>query len=287
MTGYGAAEGSLSGGHVAVEIRTVNHRHFSAQLRLPSALAPWEVEIRNRVRERIGRGHVTLTVRWVEEPPEATALTVDLARARAIVDAVSELKKRLDLPGEIDLAFVARQPDVLVPPDARDLALERDELFPVLDAALDALDVMRTREGTALAEELERLLKAIEGETGRVSARAPERLAAERDRLHRSVAELLDGRSLNDERLEQEIAILADKLDVTEELVRLRTHIAACREALGEEGEVGRRLTFLGQEMLREVNTVGSKANDGVIARSVVRLKAELEKLREQVENLE
>lgn len=287
MTGYGAARGSLSGGQLAIEIRTVNHRHLSTQIRLPSALLPWEIEIRNRLRGRISRGAVTLTARWVDEPPNVAAFAVNLARARAVVDAVSELKKQLRLAGKIDLAFVSGQPEVLTRSQGQEVTVEQAELFALLDAALDALHETRTREGTALADELLRVLGTIDGEAERVAERAPVRLSRERERLQRSIAELLDGQAHDHDRLELEIAILADKLDISEELVRLRTHIDACRAALEEEGEVGRRLTFLGQEMLREVNTIGSKANDTEIAQSVVRLKGDLDKVREQVENLE
>jgi uncharacterized protein (TIGR00255 family) len=159
--------------------------------------------------------------------------------------------------------------------------------MPVLEAAVEAALAMRQREGTALARELERHLAVIEEHAGRVADRAPGRLLAERDRLRRSVAELLDQRPMDDTRLAQEIALLADRLDITEELTRLRTHLEAGRAALRESGGVGRRLGFLGQEMLREINTVGSKANDAAIAQAVIEMKGELEKFREQVENIE
>jgi uncharacterized protein (TIGR00255 family) len=287
MTGYGAADGPLSGGHLAIEIRTVNHRHFSVQLRVPSTLLPVESELRSRLRHRIDRGHVTMAARWTEEPPETAAVRVNLPRARAITQALLELKDTLGLSGEIDLAFLARQPDVLTPVEGRDVPIDRSELLALLDRAVDVVLQMRGREGAALAEEVERLLHAIEQEADQVATRAPLRLATERERLQRSVGELLAGKQTDDERLAQELALLADKLDITEELVRLRTHIEACRATLRENGPVGRQLTFLGQEMLREANTIGSKANDAQMAQSVVRIKGELDKLREQVENLE
>ncbi len=146
---------------------------------------------------------------------------------------------------------------------------------------------MRRAEGAALAAELERCLDAMETTIATVERRAPERLVRERERLRNAVAELLDGRTIDDDRLALELALLADKLDIAEEVVRLRTHITACRAALGEEGPIGRRLTFLGQEMLREANTIGSKANDAGITARVIEMKGELEKFREQVENVE
>ncbi len=287
MTGYGAVEGPLAGGHLAIEIRTVNHRHFSAQIRVPPALQFLEPELRNRLRRRIERGQVSLTARWTDEPPDAARVRVNIHRARAIVRALEDLQATLDLPGQIDLTFVARQPDVLTTGEPAAVEVGEEDLSRLLDHAIDELTDMREGEGRALANELERLLTEMETHLDRVTGRAPERLGAERERLRRSVRDLLDGASPNEERLAQEIALLADKLDITEELVRLRTHMRAFRTMLEENGAVGRRLAFLGQEMLRETNTIGSKANDAEITQSVVAIKGELEKLREQVENLE
>jgi uncharacterized protein (TIGR00255 family) len=187
----------------------------------------------------------------------------------------------------VDLAFVARQPDVLVFGEAEATPVTWPEVQPVVAAAVDAVLAMREREGQALTADLEKQLGGIAGHAGRVAGRAPGRLVAERDRLRKAVAELLDGRVLDENRLMQEIALLADRIDITEELTRLDTHVAACRAALGERTPVGRRLSFLGQEMLREINTIGSKANDAGIAQAVIEMKGELEKFREQVENIE
>ncbi len=287
MTGYGAVEGPLEGGRLAIEVKTVNHRHLNVQIRLPPALQPIEADLRNRLRERLERGHVALTARWTEAPASATAVKLDIARAREIVRAVRELKTALDLEGEVGLEFVARQPDVLSTVEPEGAPVSVPDAVALLDRALDALDAMRRREGAALTAELRRLLAGIAGRLLAVEQAAPRRLASERDRLRRSVGELLEGRRLDEDRLALEIALLADKLDITEEIVRLRTHLDACGALLAGDGPVGRQLTFLGQEMLREINTIGSKANDATIAEAVVGMKGELEKLREQVENLE
>ncbi len=287
MTGYGAADGPLGGGHLSIEIRTVNHRHFSVQLRLPAPLLPLESAVRNHLRGRIERGHLTLAARWTEEPGSMSTVRVNLPRAQSIVNALQQLQQDLGLSGEIDLTFIARQPDILIPADEEQVPIDRAELLALLDQAVDGLTAMRDQEGSALAAEISRLLDEIARETEAIAVRAPKRLSAERERLTTAVTELLDGKPADPDRLAQEIAILADKLDVTEELVRLRTHIDACRTLMTEKGAVGRRLSFLGQEMLREANTIGSKANDAPIAQAVVRIKGELEKVREQVENLE
>jgi uncharacterized protein (TIGR00255 family) len=157
----------------------------------------------------------------------------------------------------------------------------------ILDRAMADVVAMRRREGEALAADLAGRMTAMETHVSHVADRAPQRLEAERDRLRKAVADLLEGHTLDESRLSQEIALLADKLDITEELVRLRTHLDAFRETLREEGAIGKRLSFLGQEMLREVNTIGAKANDAEITHAVIGMKGELEKIREQVENLE
>jgi uncharacterized protein (TIGR00255 family) len=287
MTGYGVADGPAGGGRLQVEIRTVNHRHFTANLKLCTPLQSLEVAVRDRLRERIARGHVTLTARWIEEPQRQAIVQLNLERAREVVRALSDLKKELDLPGEIDLGFVARQPDVFAVGATDETSADEANVTAVVDTALADVLVMREREGEALGQDLRSLLAGLEDELRKVEARAPHRLTAERDRLQRSVAELLNGRAMDQDRLGQEIAIIADKLDITEEIVRLKTHLVACRESLQVDGPVGRQLTFLGQEILREVNTIGSKANDATIGQAVIVMKGAIERFREQVENIE
>lgn len=287
MTGFGSAEGSVSDGRVRIEIRTVNHRFFSPQLRLPAELQALEGEARERLRELLGRGHVAVTVRWVEPPPARGELRVDLERARAVVAALKELKKRLRLKGEPDLSFVARHPDVLVAPTREPPPVTWTELRPVVEAAAADVIAMREREGAVLARDLGARLDALERLTAGVVARAPARLEAERERLRRAVSDLAAGVQVDEQRVAVEVALLAERLDVSEELVRLRAHVTACREALSGEAPSGKRLGFLAQELLRETNTVGSKANDAVITHAVVEMKGELEKFREQLENLE
>ena len=286
MTGFGSAEGSVLGGRLSIEIRSVNHRYFNPQLKLPFELAGTESQLRERLRQLLDRGHVTLSARWIEAPARDAAVTVDLARARQVLAAAKQLKQQLKLKGEVDLAFVARHPDVL--------ALERDgaaaewaEVEPIVERAAQQLVAMRTREGAALATELEGRLSALAEAAVAVERRAPERLTAELARLKRAVTELAAGVPVDEQRLAVEVALLADRVDITEELVRLRTHLAACREALARDGAVGKQLGFLAQELLREVNTIGSKANDAVITQTVITMKGELEKFREQLENLE
>lgn len=287
MTGYGSADGTVHGGRLRIEIRTVNHRFFNPQFKLPAELAPLEAELRERLRQLLDRGHITVSARWTDAPAAERALTLDIARARRVVDAMRELKKKLRLKGEVDLAFVARQPDIFIARDEEQTPVTWEELRALVDRAAGDVQAMREREGAALAQELLARLAALETGAAQIELRAPARLAAELERLRKAVAELAAGVKVDEQRLALEIALLADRLDITEELVRFRTHVAACRTALLMPGAVGKQLGFLGQEMLREVNTMGSKANDAAIAQTVIGMKGELEKFREQLENLE
>jgi uncharacterized protein (TIGR00255 family) len=292
MTGFGSAEAGVLGGRLRVDIRTVNHRYFNPQLKLPTELSGIEGELRERLRQLLERGHVAVTARWVEAPTqEAGALTVDLDRARQVVAAAKELKKKLKLKGEVDLAFVARQPDVMAATNGAAAtaaaAVTWADVKPIVELAARDVVVMREREGGALAAELTARLDALERGAATIAQRAPQRLTAEHERLKRTVAELAGGVQVDPQRLALEVALLADKVDITEELVRFRTHLAACREALAAQDAVGKQLGFLAQELLREVNTMGSKANDAAITQTVIAMKGELEKFREQLENLE
>jgi len=291
MTGFGSAEDRVLRGRLRVEIRTVNHRYFNPQLKLPADLAGVEIELRERLRQLLERGHVAVTARWVEAPGPERAVAVDLERARQVMAAAQELKKKLKLKGTVDLAFVARQPDVITATNGgsggnEQLAQWSDVQAIVERAARDVV-TMREREGKALAGELSRRLDTLEAGARAVAAQAPARLKAEHARLKQAVAELTAQAAVDEQRLALEIALLADKLDITEELVRFEAHVAAARAALQSDQAVGKQLGFLAQELLREVNTMGSKANDARITQTVIAMKGDLEKFREQLENLE
>ena len=287
MTGFGSAEGSVLGGRLSIEIRSVNHRYYNPQLKLPFELGGVEGPLRERLRQLLERGHVTVSARWIDAPQRDGAVAVDLTRARQLVAAAKELKKRLKLKGEVDLAFVARQPEVLTPHQDGVATAQWSEVEPIAERAVRELLAMRAREGAALAVELGGRLRALETGAATIERRAPERLTAELARLRKAVAELAAGVQVDEQRLAVEVALMADRVDITEELVRLRTHLAACGAALASDGAVGKQLGFLAQELLREVNTIGSKANDAGITQTVITMKGELEKFREQLDNLE
>ena len=288
MTGFGSAEDRVSSRRLRVEIRTVNHRYFNPQLKLPVELAGLEIEIRERLRQLLERGHVSVTARWSDAPAER-AVTVDLARARQVLAAAQQLKKKLKLKGTVDLAFVARHPDVLTSANGETAAepLQWSDVQPIVERAARDVVAMRTKEGAALAVELNARLDALEAAAQVIEQQAPARLKAEHERLKQAVQELTASATVDEQRLALEIALLADKVDITEELVRFRAHIAAARAALASDQAVGKQLGFLAQELLRETNTMGSKANDARITQTVIAMKGDLEKFREQLENLE
>ena len=289
MTGFGAAEGPVGDSRVSVELRSVNHRFFNPSIKLPSALSRWEGEVREALRARIARGHVSVSARVVRDAVESSG--IDDERFAFFAAELRRLRDAHRLDGEVDVATVMRMPDVLrVVRD--DEALEQGtaaELVAVVDAAGEAMQVMRRAEGARMTTVIRERLELVAAAVARLAARAPERTAAQQARMQENVQKLAGGVAVDPQRLAQEVAILADRLDVGEELDRFASHIAAFRGLLdGAEAEpVGKRLGFLLQELLREANTTGSKANDAVMLQDVVAIKEELERIREQVENLE
>ena len=289
MTGFGSADGVVGGGRVSVEIRSVNHRFFSPSIKLPGVLARWEGDVRDALRRRVARGHVTLSARF-ERDTESLPAPIDEARFAAYVTQLRALQERYSLADTLDVGTVLRLPDVFTGTSREELPAEAgSELVQIVDQAAEALLTMRGEEGTRLVTFLEERLAVIEGALDRIAVRAPERVTEQRDRLRAAVLDLSGGVAVDESRLAQEIALLADRLDVAEELSRFRAHIVAFRGALAapQPDGVGKRLGFLLQEMLREANTTGSKGNDAAIVADVLQVKEELERIREQVENLE
>ncbi len=285
MTGFGAADGEVGGARVSVEIRSVNHRFFNPAMKLPAELSRWEPEVRDALRRGVSRGHISVTARLNRPESEGT---IDETRFGQYVDQIRRLQERFALDGAIDAATVLRLPHVVAAP-AEETAGNADELVKIVDRAMQALDTMRSVEGARLAGYVGARLSVIEQAVERIAARAPQRLVEQHERLRHAVEELASGVTVDHQRLAQEIAILADKLDVSEEISRFHTHVAAFRATLAAPPAdgVGKRLGFLLQELLREANTTGSKANDAAIVQDVVLIKEELEKIREQAENLE
>jgi uncharacterized protein (TIGR00255 family) len=286
MTGFGSAEGEVGGALVAVEVRSVNHRFFNPSIKLPSEFGKFEGEVRDALRKGVSRGHVTLVARISREQAEGR---IDELRFASYVQQLRELQQRYGLDAALDVGTILRLPDVLGSREDGAPTGGAQELVEVVSRAVGALDAMRVAEGERLATYILERLQMIEEAVQRAAARAPERLVEQRERLRQAVQELAGGVTLDDQRLAQEIAILADRLDVSEEISRFRSHFDAFRAALKAPpvDGVGKRLGFLLQELLREANTTGSKANDAAILQDVLGIKEELERIREQVENLE
>jgi uncharacterized protein (TIGR00255 family) len=286
MTGFGSAEGMVGATHVTVELRAVNHRFFTSTIRLPNELARWETEVREALRRRVVRGHVTLSARV--DRAAAGQFAIDESRFGAAAALLRGLRDRHGLEGPIDVGTVLRMPEVMSTP-SESADTDAAALIALIDRAVEALSKAREEEGHRLALYLAERLIVVDAALDRIGSRAPQRLIEHRDRLRESVRQLTEGVAVDEQRLAMEIAILADRLDVQEELSRFRSHIQAFRNTVATtKGDgVGKRLGFLLQEMLREANTTGSKANDTAILNDVVTIKEELERIREQAENLE
>src|SRR5688572_7049178 len=286
MTGFGAAEGTVGSARVSVELRSVNHRFFNATIKLPAELSRWEGEVREALRKRLSRGHITLSARMdrgVAGPP-----LIDEERFGAYVGLLRDLKDRFGLAGDVDVATVLRMPDVMSSITEGSEG-EASAFLELVDAAAVNLVNSRQQEGERLGMYLIERLGIVEAALSRITQRAPQRLIEQRARTMESIKQLVNGIHVDEQRLAMEIAIQADRLDVQEELSRFGSHVTAFRRTVsdGTEEPIGKRLGFLLQEMLREANTTGSKANDSSILSDVVTVKEELERIREQVENLE
>ena len=297
MTGYGAADGPVGALRVEVEARSVNHRFFSPSVRLPGAFSRFEADVRDALRAHVARGHVTLAVRVERDAAALGRMRLDAARLADYAEAYREVAASFGAAPAVSFTELLRLPGVVLADDEEgapsevptDDAADRAALLAVVDAAAARLTAARAAEGERIAAVLRERVAIVVGAFDRIAERAPERLVEQRDRLQQAVRELTGGTTLSEERVAQEIALLVDRVDVSEEVDRFRAHVAAFRGALdaAHAEPVGKRLGFLLQEMLRETNTTGSKANDSAVLRDVLLVKEELERIREQVENVE
>ncbi|GFO68173.1 hypothetical protein GMLC_17520 [Geomonas limicola] len=288
MTGYGKGEAAYAGGRLVVELRCVNHRYGEISVKLPRALMPFENEIKKRVAEKLNRGKIDVFIQ-LESAAQAGVPTANLPLARGYYRALSSIREALGLDQEVDLALIASQRDVITVSAEAEASLEEipAELVEALEAGLARVDQMRSFEGESLRADFRKRRETLAELIGRVEKRAPSVVAEYAAKLKERIQVLTQESALPEERVALEVALLADKCDITEELVRLESHLRQFDETLERSEPVGRKLDFLLQEINREVNTIGSKANDAEIAASVVELKGELEKIREQVQNVE
>jgi uncharacterized protein (TIGR00255 family) len=288
MTGYGRGECAQRGFKVTIEVSSVNRKQMEISVNLPRDLEVLEAQIRDQINRRVARGRLTVRVA-VHAAEGSSRMRINTSLARLYAKELRALAKSLHLAEAVTLDVLTRAPGVLQAAEAID---EAEELWPAtekaLDAALDVLLKMREREGAALARDLKSRVTTLRAGVRRVQARAPQAAERYRDQLlGRIKAAGIEAPGLDDERLMKEILYFADRSDISEELTRLQSHFQQFDDCVKSTEPVGRTLDFLSQEINREINTIGSKANDGVISREVVLLKAELEKFREQVQNVE
>ena len=288
MTGFGAGEAPVPEGKVIAEIRTVNSRHLEVRVRLPREMGETGMSVEQQIRGRLGRGRCEAVVRL--EFGGQAPLALDQGRARAALRALEALRDECAPGAEVPLSLLAVVPDLFSPAE-REQASLRQATARAVEQALDGLEEARRREGAALRQDLAARVRLVGEHVERLEQRQPEAQAATRRRLGERVRQLLSTEGLEGAaaplRLEQELVAFAERNDVQEELTRLRIHLTRMSELFGASGPVGRELDFLLQETGREANTVGAKAQDAAMAQTVVSIKAELERLREQVQNVE
>ena len=285
MTGYGRCHIEEDGREMTVEVKSVNHRFLDISFRLNRALSFLDDAVRKGVSAKLARGHVDVFVSYANHRQDAREVRVDTGLAAAYKEALCQLAAAVGKDADVPLTDYARLPDVLtVQEKEEDQGTVRELFHRALDGALDALIAMREDEGARMKADVLEKIGNIEVIRDKVAERAPLVVSEYRDKLHQRIAQLTDG-EIDEARLITEVAIFADRAAIDEERVRLKSHTAAIRDTVELSEPVGRKLDFLVQELNREVNTIGSKASDTMIAQAVVSAKGEIEKLREQVQN--
>ena len=289
MTGYGRAETIQDGRKWVVEVKSVNHRFLEVFVRLPASLQPLEGEVKKKVGEKLSRGRIEVGVKADSDGDQVGALIdLNMPMIRHYHSLLSRMKEALGLRDEITIGMLTGFKDAFIYPEVEvNLESAWATLEGVLDGALDELAAMREKEGEVIGRDFNQRMDTIERSLDVIASRVPQVVAECHKKLSDRVKELLGSVELDESRVSQEVAILADRMDITEEIVRFKSHMDQFAEMLKSGEAVGRKLDFLLQEMNREVNTMGSKSNDAEISRQVVEIKSELSRLREQVQNIE
>ncbi len=291
MTGYGRAESStLAGKKLVVEIKSLNHRNLESSIRLPVFLAPLEVDIKKRAGERISRGRVEINIRIDSEPGAngGDNLEANLPLISSYYSLMTDLKEKFNLSDEITLnTLVNLKGSIYISEVEIDPEEAWDTIRKALDDSIDSLIHMKEAEGRLLYEDFVARIGTISDYIKKLESRIPQVTDDYRERLSERIRDLADGMEYDESRLIQEVAIMAEKSDITEEIVRLKSHMKQFGEMLNSDAAIGRKMDFLFQEMHREINTIGSKSNDLTISGNVIEIKTELAKLREQAQNVE
>ena len=287
MTGYGRATCVEDGRSLTIELKSVNHRFLDLNFRMPRSFAFLEDAARKQIASRLSRGHVDIYVTYMNLREDSKQVRVDIGLIKAYMQALDQVKEETGLKDDRTLNTIAKLPDALVMTEgAEDEEALKTLLADTLGQALDNLNAMRAREGEAMKKDMLDKLAEIEEMTDKIEARYPETVLEYQKKLKQRVEELLGG-EMDEARLAQEVAVMADRAAVAEETVRLRSHISQARENCAKNEPVGRSLDFIVQEMNREVNTVSSKSQDIPITQAVLACKSAIEKLREQLQNVE
>jgi uncharacterized protein (TIGR00255 family) len=289
MTGFGRAEVSRDGINISAEVRSVNSRYLDLTLRLPRSISQREKELKDIVRTFLNRGNLNITVKIAYDSNGAIPLKVNTAAAKSYFKLLNEIRKSVKIREQVKLEHLLTFSEVLEPVGEEETDEREWELVQeTVRQALENLNTMRSQEGSELAKDLEKRIHRMEETLNEVEKLSKERIPEERKNLHERIAQLVEDKFVIDQnRLELEIALMVDKLDITEECVRYRSHNKFFLEALNKNEAAGRKLNFLVQEMNREANTIGSKSSDAAIAHMIIGLKEELEKIREQLQNIE
>ena len=288
MTGFAKAEINKQGINAIIEIKSVNGRYLEPTIKLPRSLSSKEIEVREMLRKALNRGNVFVSIQVESTEAEAKIPGINIEKAKAIHGMLAELNTALQGSEQVSMDQVLSFSQHFIESEKEDIAeLQWTVAREALKQALHSLDIARSNEGKELADDMMMRINNIEHSLSYVEERSKSRIPEERERLRQKLALLLDTDEIEEYRLNQEIIILADKLDVSEESVRLRSHIKYFNEMMLDTEPIGRKLNFLTQELNREINTIGSKANDADIAHCVVGMKEELERIREQAQNIE
>jgi uncharacterized protein (TIGR00255 family) len=288
MTGYGQSEIERDGVKLSLELRSVNNRFLDLQIRMPKFLQALEGRIRETVAAFVSRGKINLALVWEQTGEKAIRMSVDLDAARACLQLLNQLRESLDITGDIRLEHLMNFSEIF---QQEREEWDMDRAWPLvseaLKTAMENLRDMRRKEGQKLQDDMTERIGHVESLLSEIESRYPDQVEEIRERLQNRIADLLKTPQVDQQRLAMEVAMLAEKADITEECVRFRSHNAMFLSAMEETGAVGRKLNFLLQEMNREANTMASKANDIQVAHQVVEIKEEIERIREQVQNVE
>jgi len=288
MTGFGRGEGETTLGKVFVESRSINHRYCDINIKLPRRLAPFENRIKEMVRSEVSRGRIDVSLKLDVAGEGKVQLNADLHLADQYYKVLQTLKEKLRLQGDITLELLAGGKDIITAKEEmEDVEPYWQEIATILKQSLREMDEMKRLEGESLAKDLQQRLEQIGQQLKGIKDQAPIRLNAYWNRLRERLQSFLEGNELDSTRFQQEVAFLAERIDITEEIVRAESHLNQLATLLLGRDPVGRKMDFLLQEIHREVNTISAKANDAEISQGVVEIKSELEKIREQVQNIE